>query len=85
MEIASSCDYQPIENEMIDLDMDIYNSVCQEATKLRDSNDLIDCSDKIDCLVIAIHGDHDPHPIDGVEKPLSGLKMMRLEKYKHIY
>ena len=87
MTIADSYDYQPIENEMIDLDMDIFQSVWQEASKLRDSNDLIDCADKIECSVVAIHGDYDSHPIDGVEKPLSerltDFKMIRLEKCGH--
>ena len=57
MTIADSYDYQPIENEMIYLDMDIFKSVWQEASKLRDNNDLIDCADEIKCPVIAIHGE----------------------------
>jgi len=87
MIIADSYDYQPIENETIDLDMDIFLSVWQEASKLRDSNDLIKFSDKITCPVVAIHGDYDSHPIEGVEKPLSerlpDFKMIRLEKCGH--
>ena len=39
MTIADSYDYQPIENEMIDFDINIFQSVWQEASKLRDSND----------------------------------------------
>lgn len=87
MTIADSYDYQPIENETIDLDMDIFQSVWQEASKLRDSNDLINFSDKITCPVVAIHGDYDTHPVEGVEKPLSkrlhDFKMIRLEKCGH--
>jgi len=87
MTIADSYDYQPVENETIDLDMDIFLSVWQEASKLRDSNDLIKFSNKIKCPVIAIHGDYDSHPIEGVEKPLSerlpDFKMIRLEKCGH--
>jgi len=50
---------------------------------LRDTNELLKCADKIECPVVAIHGDYDSHPIEGVEKPLSGklsnFKMIKIE------
>jgi pimeloyl-ACP methyl ester carboxylesterase len=38
---------------------------------LRETNELINCANLITIPVVAIHGDYDSHPIDGVEKPLS--------------
>lgn len=48
---------------------------------------MLENADKIKCPVTAIHGDYDPHPADGVEKPLSqklsDFKMIRIEKCGH--
>jgi len=52
---------------------DIYQSVWAEAKELRNSGKLIKLGKKISCPVIAIHGDYDPHPHEGVEKPLSAV------------
>jgi pimeloyl-ACP methyl ester carboxylesterase len=30
----------------------------------------LELAKKIQCPVVAIHGDYDPHPAEGVEKPL---------------
>lgn len=87
MTIADSYDYLPVDNVSVDLDLTIYQSVWPEASKLRETNELINCSDKIKCPVVAIHGEYDSHPIDGVERPLSDnlidFKMIRIEKCGH--
>jgi pimeloyl-ACP methyl ester carboxylesterase len=87
MSIADSFDYLPLSNDSVDLNLTIYQSVWTEASRLRDTYELINCADKIECPVVAIHGDYDPHPIDGVEKPLSNklndFKMIRIEKCGH--
>jgi pimeloyl-ACP methyl ester carboxylesterase len=87
MTIADSYDYQPLDNDSEDLDMTIYQPVWTEASRLRDTNELINCGDRIKCPVVAIHGDYDSHPIDGVEKPLSNklcdFKMIRIKKCGH--
>lgn len=81
--IADSCEYLPVDNDLEDLDLTIYQSVWAEASRLRETNELINCADKIKCLVVAIHGDYDSHPLDGVEKPLSNklgdFKMIRIK------
>jgi pimeloyl-ACP methyl ester carboxylesterase len=51
----------------------IYRSVWQEAEVMRESGALLKLGTKIRCPVVAIHGDHDPHPARGVEKPLSPI------------
>lgn len=49
----------------------IYEKVWSEADELRRSGKLLDYGKKITCPVIAIQGDYDSHPSEGVEKPLS--------------
>jgi pimeloyl-ACP methyl ester carboxylesterase len=58
------------ENELT-VSYDIYQSVWEEACQLRRSGKLIEAAKNINCPVVAIHGDYDPHPHKGVEKPLS--------------
>ncbi|MBN1235549.1 MAG: alpha/beta hydrolase [Methanotrichaceae archaeon] len=49
---------------------DIYQSVWKEAEILRRKGDLLQLGRRILCPVIAIHGDWDPHPAEGVSEPL---------------
>jgi pimeloyl-ACP methyl ester carboxylesterase len=88
MSKADSFDYDENLPDTVDLDMEVYQSVWPEASKMRDSNELVRCADGIRCPVVAIHGEYDPHPVEGVEKPLSerlpGFKMIRLEKCGHV-
>jgi len=88
MTIADSYAYQPGNNEAVEVDWIIFRSVWSEAARLRVTNELINCADRIKCPVVAIHGDYDPHPVDGVERPLSrrlqDFKLIRIEKCGHI-
>jgi pimeloyl-ACP methyl ester carboxylesterase len=87
MTIVDSYNYVQVENEMLKYDMSVYQPVWAEASGFRDSGELIKCAERIECPVVAIHGDYDPHPAEGVEKPLSRalieFKMIRLEKCGH--
>ncbi len=67
--------YDPImyESEVIDCDFDIFQSVWKEAAELRRSGELTELGGRIKCPVVAIHGDYDPHPAEGVQKPLSAI------------
>ena len=70
--------YDPIlresnEFETVDYRVDIFLRVSPEAAALRSSGKLLKLGQKIRCPVVAIHGDHDPHPAAGVEKPLSAV------------
>ncbi|NIU02689.1 MAG: alpha/beta hydrolase, partial [Nitrosopumilaceae archaeon] len=40
------------------------------AAELRASGELLKLGKLIKCPVVAIHGDYDPHPAAGVQKPL---------------
>lgn len=73
-EIASKADtYDALddETEEIDFRLEIFQGVWPEAAKLRRSGELLKLAKKIKCPVIAIHGDYDPHPAEGVREPLS--------------
>lgn len=59
---------------------DIHRSVWKEGAELRRSGKLLRLAKKIECPVVAIHGDHDPHPAEGVRKPLTG----RLDDFRFI-
>ena len=55
-----------------------FHSVLKEAQELRRTGKLLDFGNHIRCPVAAIHGDYDPHPAEGVQKPLSAtLKSFR--------
>lgn len=87
MNRADSYDPDDSEETSLELDMEIHQSVWQEASALRSAGGLIKAAEKITCPVTVIHGLYDPHPLEGVEKPLSGLirefRMVRLEKSGH--
>ncbi len=67
--------YDPIvyESEVIDYQVDIFQSVWKDAAELRRSGQLLELAKRIECPVVAIHGDYDPHPVEGVQKPLSAI------------
>jgi pimeloyl-ACP methyl ester carboxylesterase len=52
---------------------DIFQQVWSDAAELRRSGQLLDLGKHIRCPVVAIHGDHDPHPAEGVRQPLSAV------------
>ena len=58
-----------------------------EAAELRRSGELLEQVKLISCPVIAIHGDYDPHPIDGIREPLESalddFRIVVLEKCGH--
>jgi pimeloyl-ACP methyl ester carboxylesterase len=79
---AASSDDTPVE-----IRPDIFNSVMDEAGLLRKSGALLAMGKLIECPVVAIHGDYDPHPYRGVAEPLSrvlgAFRMILLKKCGH--
>jgi len=70
--------YNPIEcgmneSDMVNCDGDIFQSVWKDAVELRRSGKLLELGKDIKCSVVAIHGDYDPHPAEGIQKPLSAI------------
>jgi pimeloyl-ACP methyl ester carboxylesterase len=86
MSKIDSYDLLPIHDE-VDFRSDIYTSIWNEAEKMRKENQLLHLTTKISCPVIAIHGDYDPHPWQGVKIPLEErileFKFILLEKCGH--
>jgi len=70
---ADAYDPAPQKSESVDFRVDIFQRVWKEAEKQRRNGKLLQFGESIKCPVVAIHGDYDPHPAEGVEKPLSSV------------
>lgn len=81
--------YDPIcgDIETVECQYDVYQSVWEEAERLRKSGQLLALARKVQCPVVAIHGDCDSHPTEGVRVPLSSVmkdfRFILLEKCGH--
>ncbi|MBT3363465.1 MAG: alpha/beta hydrolase [Chloroflexi bacterium] len=87
MEQADSYDLLPHDNDIIEYQYKIFDHVWPEARELRASGELLALGKQIKCPVVAIHGDHDPHPRAGIETPLanvlSDFRFISLDKCGH--
>ena len=61
------------ETEILEVQAQLHQQVWGEATELRKSGQLLALGQQIQCPVVAIHGDYDPHPAQGVEQPLTAV------------
>ena len=65
----------------------IYESIWEEAEKMRSNGELLRQAGMVSCPVLAIHGDYDPHPYNGVklplEKTIKDFRFRLLEKCGH--
>jgi pimeloyl-ACP methyl ester carboxylesterase len=68
---ADAYDPLPDDREAIEVQYDSGQQVWQGAEALRRSGELLEMGRQITCQVVAIHGDYDSHPAEGVERPLS--------------
>ncbi|TFF98401.1 MAG: alpha/beta hydrolase [Promethearchaeota archaeon] len=81
--------YNPLSNiyENIKFNKEVYQNVWKEAAELRKNGKLLELIKTINCPVVAIHGKYDPHPAEGVKKPLSRIlndfQFFELEKCGH--
>jgi pimeloyl-ACP methyl ester carboxylesterase len=84
---ADAYDPVPCSEEAFPSQYDLFRGVWDEASELRRKRVLTTMAHAIRCPVIAIHGDHDPHPAAGVSEPLSrecpGFRFILLEKCGH--
>ncbi len=73
--------------EGLEVNADIFRAVWPEASELRASDKLVSLGKRIKCPVVAIHGDYDPHPAEGIKVPLSRIlkdfRFVLLEKCGH--
>ena len=70
---ADSYDLLPHTNPHIIYDASIHKTAWKDGQCLRKTGELLSMGNGIKCPVVAIHGDHDPHPYEGVIEPLSGV------------
>lgn len=72
----------------IDYRVDIFESVWRDAAGLRRSGRLLELGKRIRCPVVAIHGDYDAHPAEGVRTPLTDVledfRFILLERCGHV-
>jgi pimeloyl-ACP methyl ester carboxylesterase len=69
--MADAYDPSPGRKETLEGRFDIFQNVWRDGAELRKSGRLLDLGKDIRCPVLAIHGDFDPHPAEGVREPLS--------------
>lgn len=65
----------------------VFNGVWNRAAEMRESGYLLRTASSVKCPVVAIHGDRDPHPAEGVEIPLGkavkNFRFILLERCGH--
>jgi pimeloyl-ACP methyl ester carboxylesterase len=73
--LSKADSYSPVshKDEMLKCQYKVFEGVWKDAASLRDSGRLLELGKQIECPVVAIHGDYDPHPAKGVREPLSGV------------
>ena len=86
--MAKTDSYDPMpardEQEPIPVQGATFDHVWKEAAKLRQTGQLLEFGRHIQCPVVAIHGDYDPHPAEGVERPLAQvLRDFRCVRLQH--
>ncbi len=84
---ADTYDALPEADDPVEFRADIFKAVWPEGAELRRSGRLLEHAAAIRCPVVAIHGDYDPHPAEGVRRPLSGairdFRFVLLERCGH--
>ncbi|MGA1848719.1 MAG: alpha/beta fold hydrolase [Thermoplasmatota archaeon] len=72
--VSDSFDIVPHDDEVLEYGFDIFDRVSREAGSMRRSGELLRLCELVECPISVIHGDHDPHPFEGVKEPLSRVK-----------
>jgi pimeloyl-ACP methyl ester carboxylesterase len=84
---ADACDPAHLVEEGFHCQYDVFHGVWNEACELRQKQILLQMAKAIKCPVVAIHGDVDPHPAEGVNDPLikviPDFRFILLEKCGH--
>ncbi|MCJ7581860.1 MAG: alpha/beta hydrolase [Candidatus Aminicenantes bacterium] len=67
--------YNPLtlETEIIKVQYELHQNVWKDVVKIRNNGELLELGKRIECPVVAIHGDYDPHPVEGIKNPLSSV------------
>jgi pimeloyl-ACP methyl ester carboxylesterase len=87
MSKVDTYDPLPHEDEVLECNYESFKGVWEEASQLRKKGKLLEFGKGIHCRVVAIHGDYDPHPFEGVKEPLyrvlKDFRFFLLEKCGH--
>jgi len=87
--ISGADSFDPLDHEgdLIRGQYDVFRAVWEEASRMRRDGSLLEMGRKIHCPITAIHGDHDPHPSEGVLDPLTDVihdfRFILMEKCGH--
>lgn len=87
--LHKSDSYEPFtdESEVLEVQPEVFEKVWGEVETMRRSGELLELGRQIECSVVAIHGDYDPHPAEGVRAPLSSViedfRFILLERCGH--
>jgi len=74
--VAKTDSFDPVPEagrNVIDFRGDIFQRVWEEASEMRRTGELLNLAAQVKCPVVAIHGDRDPHPAEGVQNPLKTI------------
>ncbi|MBN2026523.1 MAG: alpha/beta hydrolase [Actinobacteria bacterium] len=84
---ADAYDPLPHDNDIVAFQHDIFAAVWADAEAVRAGGVLLEMGRRITCPVVAIHGDFDPHPWEGIRMPLAGVlrdfRFVMLDKCGH--
>jgi pimeloyl-ACP methyl ester carboxylesterase len=59
------------DSSVVDYRYDIFASVWKDAEAVRREGGFVECAHSLRCPVVAVHGEYDPHPSQGVFEPLA--------------
>jgi pimeloyl-ACP methyl ester carboxylesterase len=68
---CDSYDPDPVKDEILEYQHNTFQSVWSQAEILRTKGEFLNIAGRIACPVVALHGDHDPHPAAAVRRHLS--------------
>lgn len=71
------------EDSILEFQHDIFEKVWPQAANLRKQGYFLDLANNIRCPVTFIHGDYDPHPIQGIQNIIEPSQFFILEKCGH--
>jgi len=87
--VSKTDSYKPMPHvdEVLECQSEIYQGVWTEAAEFRGRGGFIEIAEQIRCPVVAIHGDYDPTPPEGIKVPLSRVlkdfRFILLERCGH--
>jgi pimeloyl-ACP methyl ester carboxylesterase len=84
---VDSYDPLPFDTKHVEVSYEIYDKVWKDTQPLRADGTLLSYGRTIQCPVVTIHGDYDPHPAEGIQVPLArtlkDFRFILLEKCGH--